>query len=69
MYKDCKNECKLETSRQQGWLIGPFMKSTFNVTAKDLLHSLGSCLDLEQLDVCMEKPDTFQIEKTFVLHR
>ena len=66
MYKDCKNESKLETSRQQGWLIGPFMKSTFNVTAKDLLHSLGSCL--EQLDVCMEKPDTFQIEKTFVLH-
>ena len=66
MYKDCKNECKLETSGEQGWLIGPFMKSTFNGTAKDLLHSLGPCL--EQLDVCMEKPDTFQIE-TFVLHR
>ena len=67
MYKDRKNECKLETSRQQDWLIGPFMKSTFNVTAKDLLHSLGLCL--EQLDVCMEKSDTFQIEKTFLPHR
>ena len=57
MYKKCKNKCKLETSRLQGWLIDPFMKSTFNVTAKDLLHTLGSCL--EHLDVCMEKPDTF----------
>ena len=57
MYKDCKNKCKLETSRLQGWLIDPFMKSTFNVTAKNFLHSLGSCL--EHLDVCMEKPDTF----------
>ena len=65
--KDFKNECKLETSRQQGWLIGPFMISTFNVTAKDLLHSLDSCL--EQLEVCMGKPDTFQIERTFLLHR
>ena len=36
---DCKKECKLETSRQQCWLIGQFMKSTFNVTAKDLLQS------------------------------
>ena len=63
MYKDCKNNCKLETSRLWCWLIGPFMKSTFNVTEKDLLHSLGSCL--EQLELCMEKPDTFQTEKTF----
>ena len=57
MYKDCKNKCTLETSRLQGWLIDPFMKSTFNVTANDLLHSLGSYL--EHLDVFMEKPDTF----------
>ena len=32
-YKDCKNKCKLGTSRLRGWLIGPFM------------HSLGSCLE------------------------
>ena len=51
MYKDCKNKCKLETSRLRGWLIGPFM------------HSLGSCL--EQLEVCMEKPDTFSDREDF----
>ena len=55
MYKDCKNKCKLGTSRLRGWLIGPFM------------HSLGSCL--EQLKVCMEKPDTFPTEKIFLLNR
>ena len=54
-YKDCKNKCKLGTSRLRGWFIGPFM------------HSLGSCL--EQLKVCMEKPDTFPTEKTFLLNR
>ena len=43
------------------------MKSTFNVTAKDLLHSLGSCL--EHLDVCMEKPETLFRQKTFLLNR
>ena len=67
MYKDCKNKCKLETSRPRGWLIGPFMKSTFNLTAKDLLQFLGSCL--EQLEMCMKKPDTFHVEKTFLLNR
>ena len=60
MYKDCKNKCKLETSRLRGWLIDPFMKLTFYVTAKDVLHSLCSCL--EHLEVFMEKPDTFQTE-------
>ena len=34
MYKDCKNKCKLETSRLRGWLIGPFMKSTFKCDSK-----------------------------------
>ena len=51
MYKDCKNECKLGTSRLRGWLIGPFM------------HSLGSCL--EQLKVCMEKPRHFSDREDF----
>ena len=51
-----------------GWLIDPCMKSTFNVTAKDLLHSLGS--GLEQLKVCMENQTLFRsIEKTFLLNR
>ena len=60
MYKDCKNKCKLETSRLWGWHIDPFMNRHLNVTAKDVLHSLCSCL--EHLEVCMEKPDTFQTE-------
>ena len=62
MYKDCK---KL----QDGGVCfsDPFMKSTLNKTAKDLLHLLGSYL--EQLEVCLEKPDTFHIEKTFLLNR
>ena len=59
LHKDCKNKWKIETSRRRGWLIDPFMKLTFNVTAKDLLHSLGSYI--EQLEVC--------IEKTFLLNR
>ena len=67
MYKDPKNKWKLETSRRRDWLIEPFMKLTFNVTAKDLLQSLGSCL--EQLEMYMEKPDTFYVEKTFLLNR
>ena len=66
MYKDCKNKWKLETSRRRGWFIDPCTKSTFNVTAKDLLQSVGSCL--EQLEMCMEKPDTFHVEKTFLLN-
>ena len=53
--KIAKNKCKLGTSRLRGWLIGPFM------------YSLGSCL--EQLKVCMEKPDTFPTEKIFLLNR
>ena len=57
----------MEARRQRGWLIDPFMKLTFNVTAKDLLQSLGSCL--QQLELCMEKPDTFHVEKTFLLNR
>ena len=55
MLKTAKNKCKLGNSRLRGWLIGPF------------IHSLGSCL--EQLKVCMEKPDTFPTEKTFLLNR
>ena len=58
MDKDCKNKWKLETSRRRGWLIFHFMKSIFSVTAKDWLHSLGSCL--EQLNVCMESQSLFR---------
>ena len=35
MYKDCRNKCKLETSRLQGWLIVPFMKLTFECNGKE----------------------------------
>ena len=34
MYKDCKNKCKLETSRLRGWLINPFMKLTSKCDSK-----------------------------------
>ena len=34
MYKDCKNKCKLETSRLWGWHIDPFMKSTSKCDSK-----------------------------------
>ena len=55
-YEDCKNKCKLETSRQRGWLIDPFMKSTSKRNSK-------GCTALSvNILVCMEKPDNFQTE-------
>ena len=62
MYKDCKNKCKLETSRLRGWLIDPFMKSTSKCDSKGCTALSVLMSRTLILEVFMEEPDTFQTE-------
>ena len=51
---------KIEGMKNEDSRVGlsTSMKMTFNATAKDLLHSLGPCL--EKLKVCMENQTLFR---------
>ena len=58
--KDCKNKCKLETSRLRGWLNDPFMKSTSKCDSKGCT-TLSVLMSRTFRDV-HGKTDTFQTE-------
>ena len=60
MYKDCKNKCKLETSRLRGWLIDPFMKSTSKCNSKGC--TALSLLMSRTFGGVHGKTDTYQLE-------
>ena len=61
MYKDCKNKCKLESSRLRGWLIDPFMKSTSKCDSKGCT-ALSVLMSRLFGGVHEKKTDTFQTE-------
>ena len=58
MYKDCKNECKLENLKTAGLAYWSLYEIDIQCDSKGFTALSGH--SLEQLDVCMEKPDTFQ---------
>ena len=61
MFKDCKNKCKLETSRLWGWLIDPFMKSTSKCDSKGCT-ALSVLMSRKFGGVHEKKTYTFQTE-------